>query len=151
MITSAFRAARVPLISYYVVTVLVPLANGSGNTGRAFLEHMAFVLLAPPTFVLMFALLAQIGRKAIQSFHAAARRPRSRSCARFQCDRSHDGHPSAPLASRSGVQRASPAPPPLTPIKPQPTRHVPFERHAHQTAEDAIGLERRLLYPGQRS
>jgi exosortase K len=45
------QRARVPLASYYLVTVLVPLANGSGTVSHAFLEHMAFVVLAPPTLV----------------------------------------------------------------------------------------------------
>jgi hypothetical protein len=55
---------RVPLVSYYVVTVVVPLANGSGNTSRAFLEHMAFVLFAPPALVALVALFRHAARKA---------------------------------------------------------------------------------------
>jgi hypothetical protein len=49
--------AILPLASYYFVTIVIPLANGSGDTGRAFLEHMAFVILAPPALVVVFALL----------------------------------------------------------------------------------------------
>jgi hypothetical protein len=75
MINRAFRAARAPLVAYYVVTVVVPLANGSGNTSRAFLEHIAFALLAPPTFVALFALLTQAWRLASRSFKRSNERP----------------------------------------------------------------------------
>jgi len=50
------RRARLPLASYYFVTIVIPLANGSGDTSRAFLEHLAFVVLAPPTLVGAIAL-----------------------------------------------------------------------------------------------
>ena len=52
-----FHWGGVPLASYYFVTIAVPLANGSGDTSRVFLEHTAFVVLAPPTFVGILTLL----------------------------------------------------------------------------------------------
>ena len=52
----SLRRARLPLGAYYLATIAIPLANGSGNTGRAFLEHMTFVVLAPPTLVVLVAL-----------------------------------------------------------------------------------------------
>ena len=54
---ATLQRARLPLAAYYLVTVVIPLANGSGDTSRAFLEHMAFVVLAPPTLVGFIALL----------------------------------------------------------------------------------------------
>jgi exosortase K len=44
-------AAWVPLASYYVVTIAVPLANGAGDMSRGFLEHLIVVALVPPTLV----------------------------------------------------------------------------------------------------
>jgi exosortase K len=64
--TATFRRARVPLVSYYVVTVVLPLANGSGNSGRAFIEHLAFVVLAPPTLIALGFILAHIFRTAVR-------------------------------------------------------------------------------------
>ncbi|HMI85320.1 MAG TPA: exosortase K [Polyangiaceae bacterium] len=45
-----------PLAFYDLVTVFIPLANGSGDASRAFLEHLAMVVLAPPTLVGLVAL-----------------------------------------------------------------------------------------------
>ena len=63
-VATAFRRARLPLIAYYVVTIALPLANGSGNTGTAFLEHLAFVLLAPPTTIMFVAVVLLVFRLA---------------------------------------------------------------------------------------
>jgi len=49
--TEVFRGTWLPLICYYFVTILVPLANGAGYASRSFLEHIAFVVLIPPTLV----------------------------------------------------------------------------------------------------
>jgi exosortase K len=50
-IAETFFLSGLPLASYYLMTIAVPLANGAGNTGQAFLEHLSFVLLAPLTLV----------------------------------------------------------------------------------------------------
>jgi exosortase K len=60
---ATFRKVSLPLAAYYFVTILVPLANGSGDTRRAFLEHMAFVLFAPPTLVVLFTLARRACRR----------------------------------------------------------------------------------------
>jgi len=43
----AFRGAAAPLLSYYAISVVVPLLNGAGVEGAPFLEHVCFVLLVP--------------------------------------------------------------------------------------------------------
>lgn len=58
------QTTGVALACYYLVTVLIPLANGSGDTSRAFIEHMSFVVLAPLTLVGLFAVLRHMGQRA---------------------------------------------------------------------------------------
>ena len=53
----AFHWAGLPLASYYLVTIAIPLANGLGDTSRGFLEHMVFVVLVFPMLVGFLALL----------------------------------------------------------------------------------------------
>jgi hypothetical protein len=62
-VKGALRRAGIPLLSYYLMTVLVPLANGAGNTGNAFVEHVAFVVLVPPTLVLATAFVRHVWRR----------------------------------------------------------------------------------------
>jgi exosortase K len=71
-IAATLPTATLPLAFYYLVTVLVPLANGSGDTRQAFLEHMAFVVLAPPTLVGVVAVLRAAFRLSIQSSRGGA-------------------------------------------------------------------------------
>ena len=66
-VATAFRKVRLPLVSYYAVTVVVPLANGSGNTGRVFLEHMTFVLLAPQALIALVALFCHVVQRAARA------------------------------------------------------------------------------------
>jgi hypothetical protein len=75
---ATFRQASLPLAAYYLVTVLVPLANGSGDMRGVFLEHMVFVLLAPPALVVVFAL----ARRACRRRGAAATTPTTLSTQR---------------------------------------------------------------------
>ena len=76
---AAFRRVRLPLVSYYAVTVLVPLAHGSGNTGRVFLEHIAFVLLAPPALIALVALFCHAVQRAARALAPLARDAEERS------------------------------------------------------------------------
>lgn len=50
----AFRRAALPLLSYYAVTIALPLANGAAQSGAAFTEH-ALVVLLVPLVVIVFA------------------------------------------------------------------------------------------------
>ena len=57
------QGTALPLAAYYLVTVVIPLANGSGDTGRAFLEHMSVVVLGPLTLVGLLCLLRHAWQK----------------------------------------------------------------------------------------
>lgn len=52
----AFRGAAAPLLSYYAISVIVPLLNGAGARGAPFLEHVCFVLLLPPVLIVITGL-----------------------------------------------------------------------------------------------
>ena len=49
-----FRRTALPLLSYYAVTIALPLANGAAQSGAAFTEH-ALVVLFVPLVVIVFA------------------------------------------------------------------------------------------------
>ena len=51
-IAHAFRRVALPLASYYVVTLALPLANGAALSG-AFMEHALVVLVVPPIAVML--------------------------------------------------------------------------------------------------
>ena len=44
----AFRRTALPLVSYYAVTLAVPLANGAAQSGATFVKHAITVLVVPP-------------------------------------------------------------------------------------------------------
>ena len=67
------RRARLPLASYYFVTIVIPLANGSGDTSRTFLEHIASVILAPLTLVGFVFLSRSAWQRVVASGAAVAR------------------------------------------------------------------------------
>ena len=58
----------VPLFWYYVITVVVPLANGAAGRGAAFAEHTLFVLVVP----LVFVALAAGGHRLVRGIRRAA-------------------------------------------------------------------------------
>ena len=49
----AFRRTAVPLTSYYLITLGLPLANGAAQSGARFLEHALVVLVVPPTLIIL--------------------------------------------------------------------------------------------------
>ena len=51
-IAHAFRRVALPLASYYVVTLALPLANGAALSG-AFMEHALVVLIVPPVAIML--------------------------------------------------------------------------------------------------
>ncbi len=52
----AFRGAAAPLLSYYAISVVVPLLNGGAARAVPFFEHVCFVLLVPPVLIVITGL-----------------------------------------------------------------------------------------------
>ena len=52
----AFRRLALPLAAYYIVTLVVPLANGADWTDAAFLKHAFVVLAVPPAGIAIVCL-----------------------------------------------------------------------------------------------
>jgi hypothetical protein len=42
-----------PLSAYYAVTLALPLANGAGRAGAAFVDHALIVLVIPPALIVL--------------------------------------------------------------------------------------------------
>jgi hypothetical protein len=53
----AFRRTALPLVSYYAVTLAVPLANGAAQSRAAFVKHAITVLLVPPIGIVLTCLI----------------------------------------------------------------------------------------------
>jgi hypothetical protein len=52
-LVQAFRRAALPLVWYYAVTLVLPLANGAAESGAAFLTHAVVVAIVPPILVVL--------------------------------------------------------------------------------------------------
>ena len=50
-LAGTFRRAALPLGSYYVVTLALPIANGAAQSGPAFVDHALVVLVVPPLLI----------------------------------------------------------------------------------------------------
>jgi hypothetical protein len=50
---NAFRRMALPLLSYYALTLAVPLANGAAQSDTAFVRHAVTVLVVPPVAILL--------------------------------------------------------------------------------------------------
>ena len=70
----AFRRAALPLACYYGVTLMLPLANGAGRSGFAFIEHAVVVATVP----LVLIVLASAFASAVRGVGLAIRRPETR-------------------------------------------------------------------------
>lgn len=49
----AFRRTALPLLSYYALTLAVPLANGAAQSDTAFVRHAVAVLVVPPAAIML--------------------------------------------------------------------------------------------------
>jgi hypothetical protein len=58
----AFHRTALPLLSYYAVTIAVPLANGAAQSGAAFTEHALVVLLVPLVVIVFVCAAHTIAR-----------------------------------------------------------------------------------------
>ncbi|HZM93527.1 MAG TPA: hypothetical protein VFB92_08905 [Vicinamibacterales bacterium] len=52
-IVRAFRRVALPLASYYIVALALPLANGAAGAGAAFVDHALVVLFVPPSLIVV--------------------------------------------------------------------------------------------------
>jgi hypothetical protein len=79
-----FGRTALPLAAYYAVTLGLPLANGAGRSGAAFVQHAVVVLLVPPILVLLIcAILALV--QVVAGFARSSRwSPRASSISRAQ-------------------------------------------------------------------
>jgi uncharacterized membrane-anchored protein len=58
----AFRRTALPLLSYYAVTIALPLANGAAQSGAAFTDHALVVLLVPLVVIVVACAVHTIAR-----------------------------------------------------------------------------------------
>ena len=59
----ALRRALLPLGCYYTVTLLLPLANGAGQSGHAFVSHAAAVIAVPLLVIVLLGALAAVAKR----------------------------------------------------------------------------------------
>ena len=59
----AFRRMAVPLVAYYTVTLVLPLANGAAQAGAAFAKHALIVLVIPVVAIVAACALHSIARR----------------------------------------------------------------------------------------
>jgi hypothetical protein len=52
-VPGALRRTALPLASYYVVTLALPLANGAARSDTAFVKHALVVLVVPLTAIVL--------------------------------------------------------------------------------------------------
>jgi hypothetical protein len=65
-LTGAFRRTALPLASYYIVTLALPLANGAARS-EAFAQHALVVLLVPPAAIVLACAVRGLWRLRIRT------------------------------------------------------------------------------------
>ena len=60
---NAFRRTALPLLSYYALTLAVPLANGAAQSDTAFMRHAMTVLVVPPVVIMLASAVHSTLRK----------------------------------------------------------------------------------------
>lgn len=66
-VVRAFRRAAVPLLWYYAITVILPLANGAAKSGAAFLRHALIVFVVPPLIITVVCAGAYVFTRRVES------------------------------------------------------------------------------------
>ena len=69
-VVHAVRRTRLPLVSYYTVTLAVPLANGAAPSD-AFREHALVVLAVPPVAIMLACAVHTTARILASTYRAA--------------------------------------------------------------------------------
>ena len=73
-VVHAFGRTALPLAAYYGVTLALPLLNGAGRSGAAFVQHAVIVLAVPPILVLLICAIhamAQAAARLARSFRSS--------------------------------------------------------------------------------
>jgi hypothetical protein len=65
-VARAFRRMALPLLSYYTITLVVPIANGAAQSG-AFVGHALVVLVVPPVAIMLVCAVHAIARAPVSS------------------------------------------------------------------------------------
>jgi hypothetical protein len=60
---NAFRRTALPLLSYYALTLAVPLANGAALSDSAFVRHAITVFAIPPVAIVLACTVHSILRR----------------------------------------------------------------------------------------
>ena len=63
-VVHAFGRTALPLVAYYGVTLALPLLNGAGRSGAAFVQHAVIVLAVPPILVMLICAVHSMVRVA---------------------------------------------------------------------------------------
>jgi hypothetical protein len=71
-VARAFRRTALPLVSYYAVTVGLPLANGAAQSS-GFVEHALVVLVLPPAAIVIVCAVHAIAHAFASAGRIAAR------------------------------------------------------------------------------
>jgi hypothetical protein len=70
-VAQAFRRTALPLVSYYAVTLALPLANGAAQSG-AFMDHALVVLIVPPVAIILAYAVHTVAHALASACRAAA-------------------------------------------------------------------------------
>jgi hypothetical protein len=77
-VARAFRRTALPLVSYYAITLAVPLANGAAQSA-AFVSHALVVLVVPPVAIVLVCVVHAMARALTRGWSDHATR-----CTRFR-------------------------------------------------------------------
>jgi hypothetical protein len=61
-LASAFRRMALPLATYYIVTLVLPLANGADWSDAVFMKHAFVVLAVPPAGIALASVAGHVAR-----------------------------------------------------------------------------------------
>jgi hypothetical protein len=71
---NAFRRTGLPLMSYYAITLGIPVANGAALSDAAFLRHASAVLLVPAAAVALGGVVVRRTVRLLESRTSSRRR-----------------------------------------------------------------------------
>ena len=81
-VVHVFGRTAMPLAAYYGVTLALPLANGAGRSGTAFVQHAVIVLAVPPMLVLLICAIHAMVQAAARFARSSRSSPGASSISR---------------------------------------------------------------------